>query len=135
MDRSGSIITRPMWDQPTTTARRTHRSQLAVPDASAGPSTSTSAANSRSETETGDGGDFDIDIGHDDGAPSPSLERQQHTDTGTIRVTHPRRAVGIISDMAAPAAAGAPGIDLPSGAYIINDEGVGVEDSSLARDQ
>ena len=84
------------------TARRTHRSRLVVPDASAGPSTSPSAANLRSETETEDHGDVDMDTSRNNGAPSPSPERQQHTDTGTIRVTHSRRAVGIILDMAAP---------------------------------
>ena len=122
MDRSGTIIARPAWDQPTTTAWQTHRSQLAVP--AAGPSTSTSAVNSRPETDTEDEGDVDMDTSRDDGAPSPLPERQQHTDTGTIRATHLRRAVGIVSDAAAPAAADAPGTDLLSDApIIINNEG------------
>ena len=49
-DRSGTIIARPVWDQPANVTRRAHRSRLNVPAASAGPSTSTSAANSRPET-------------------------------------------------------------------------------------
>ena len=132
MDRSGTIIARAAWDQPTT-----HQSQLAVPDVSAGPSTSTSVVNSRPETETKDDGDVDMDTSRDDGAPSPLPERQQHTDTGTIRATHSRRAVGIVSDAAAPAAVDAPGTDLPSDEHIIiNDEGVvrgvGVEDGIVS---
>ena len=133
-DRSGTIIARPVWDQPNNNTRRQHRSRLNVPDNSAGPSTSTSAANSRPETETEDDGDVDMDTSRDDNAPSPSPERQQ-TDTGTIRATHSRRAVGIVSDAAAPAAP--PGLDLPSDAHIIiNDEGVvpgvGVEDGIVS---
>ena len=104
--------------------------------ASAGPSTSTSAGNSRPETETEDNGDVDMDASRDHDAPSPSPERQ-HTDTGTIRATHSRRAVGIVTDTGAPAGPGATGIDLPSDAHIIiNDEGVvpgvGVEDGIVS---
>ncbi|KAI1786604.1 hypothetical protein LXA43DRAFT_1064977 [Ganoderma leucocontextum] len=135
-DRSGTIIARPVWDQPANTTRRTHRSRLNVPSASAGPSTSTSAANSRPETETEDDGDVDMDTSRDGDAPSPSPERQP-SDTGTIRTTHSRRAVGIVSDAGAPAAPGVTGIDLPSDAHIIiNDEGVvpgvGVEDGIVS---
>ncbi|TFK84270.1 hypothetical protein K466DRAFT_527585 [Polyporus arcularius HHB13444] len=131
-DRSGTIIARPVWDQPTATIRRPHRSRLAVPDASAGPSTSTSAANSRPETETEDDGDVDMDTSRDGDAPSPSPERQ--TDNGTIRATHSRRAVGIVTDATAPAANA--GLDMPSDAHIIiNDDGVtgvGVEDGIVS---
>ncbi|KAI0737115.1 hypothetical protein C8Q80DRAFT_1214800 [Daedaleopsis nitida] len=135
-DRSGTIIARPVWDQPANTTRRPHRSRLNVPAASAGPSTSTSAANSRPETETEDDGDVDMDTSRDDSAPSPSPERQP-SDTGTIRAAHSRRAVGIVTDTAGPAAPGATGIDLPSDAHIIiNDEGVvpgvGVEDGIVS---
>ncbi|EJF55994.1 hypothetical protein BD309DRAFT_973691 [Dichomitus squalens] len=135
-DRSGTIIARPVWDQPTNTIRRAHRSRLNVPAASAGPSTSTSAANSRPETETEDDGDVDMDASRDGDAPSPSPERQ-HTETGTIRATHSRRAVGIVSDAGAPTGPGTTGIDLPSDAHIIiNDEGVvpgvGVEDGIVS---
>ena len=136
-DRSGTIIARPVWDQPTNTNRRVHRFHLGTADASAGPSTSTSAANSRPDTETEDDGDVDMDTSRDDNAPSPSPERQ-HGDTGTIRATHSRRAVGIVSDAAAaPATVGPPGIDMPSGAHIIiNDDGVvpgvGVEDGIVS---
>ena len=135
-DRSGTIIARPVWDQPTTTTRRVHRFHLGTADASAGPSTSTSAANSRPETETEDDGDVDMDTSRDYNAPSPSPERQ-HGDTGTIRATHSRRAVGIVSDAAAPATVGPPGIDMPSDAHIIiNDDGVvpgvGVEDGIVS---
>ncbi len=135
-DRSGTILARPVWDQPANTTRRVHRSRLNVPNASAGPSTSTSAANSRPETETEDDGDVDMDTSRDGDAPSPSPERQP-SDTGTIRATHSRRAVGIVSDTGAPTAPGTTGIDLPSDAHIIiNDEGVvpgvGVEDGIVS---
>ena len=135
-DRSGTIIARPVWDQPANATRRAHRSRLNVPNASAGPSTSTSAANSRPETETEDDGDVDMDTSRDGDAPSPSPERQP-TDTGTIRATHSRRAVGIVTDTAAPAAPGTGGIDMPSDAHIIiNDDGVvpgvGVEDGIVS---
>ena len=135
-DRSGTILARPVWDQPATTTRRVHRSRLNVPNASAGPSTSTSAANSRPETETEDDGDVDMDTSRDGDAPSPSPERQ-HSETGTIRATHSRRAVGIVSDTGAPPPPGTTGIDLPSDAHIIiNDEGVvpgvGVEDGIVS---
>ncbi|KAI0350438.1 hypothetical protein OH77DRAFT_1431059 [Trametes cingulata] len=135
-DRSGTIIARPVWDQPTTTTRRPHRSRLNVPAASAGPSTSTSAANSRPETETEDDGDVDMDRESRDGdAPSPSPERQP-SDTGTIRATHSRRAVGIVTDAAGPAGPGA-SMDMNSDPHIvINDEGVvagvGVEDGIVS---
>ncbi|OJT07817.1 MYND-type zinc finger protein samB [Trametes pubescens] len=139
-DRSGTIIARPVWDQPTNAgganARRPHRSRLNVPAASAGPSTSTSAANSRPETETEDDGDVDMDRESRDGdAPSPSPERQP-TDTGTIRATHSRRAVGIVTDAAGPAGPGA-SMDMNSDPHIvINDEGVvtgvGVEDGIVS---
>ncbi|KAH9937923.1 uncharacterized protein BXZ73DRAFT_76542 [Epithele typhae] len=138
-DRSGTILAQPVWDQPANTARRAHRARP-VQDNSAGPSTSTSAANSRPETETeddGDGdGDVDMDTSRDDNNPSPSPERQQN-DGGTIRTAHSRRAVGIVSDAAAPTTVGQPGIDIPSDAHIIiNDEGgvpgVGVEDGLVS---
>ncbi|KAI0364252.1 hypothetical protein BV20DRAFT_974684 [Pilatotrama ljubarskyi] len=135
-DRSGTIIARPVWDQPTNTTRRPHRSRLNVPAASAGPSTSTSAANSRPETETEDDGDVDMDRDSRDGdAPSPSPERQP-SDTGTIRATHSRRAVGIVTDAAGPAGPGA-SMDMNSDPHIvINDEGVvtgvGVEDGIVS---
>ncbi|RPD69748.1 hypothetical protein L226DRAFT_493928 [Lentinus tigrinus ALCF2SS1-7] len=133
-DRSGTIIARPVWDQPMATTRRPHRSRLNVPNVSAGPSTSTSAANSRPETETEDDGDVDMDTSRDGDVPSPSPERQA-TDTGTIRATHSRRAVGIVSDTAATAAPA--GMDMASDAHIIiNDEGVvpgvGVEDGIVS---
>ncbi|OSC97825.1 hypothetical protein PYCCODRAFT_1454691 [Trametes coccinea BRFM310] len=136
-DRSGTIIARPVWDQPAANnTRRTHRSRLNVPAASAGPSTSTSAANSRPETETEDDGDVDMDRESRDGdAPSPSPERQP-SDTGTIRATHSRRAVGIVSDTAGPPGPGA-SMDMNSDPHIvINDEGVvtgvGVEDGIVS---
>ncbi|KAI0761553.1 hypothetical protein BD413DRAFT_456461, partial [Trametes elegans] len=141
-DRSGTIIARPIWDQPaTTTTRRPHRSRPIAPAASAGPSTSTSAANSRPETETEDDGDVDMDRSSRDGdAPSPSPERQladTAAGTGTIRAAHSRRAVGIVSDAAG--AAGGPGasMDMNSDPHIvINDDGVvtgvGVEDGIVS---
>ncbi|KAI0833894.1 hypothetical protein BC628DRAFT_1307478 [Trametes gibbosa] len=141
-DRSGTIIARPVWDQPTnttatnTTARRPHRSRLTVTAASAGPSTSTSAANSRPETETEDDGDVDMDRESRDGdEPSPSPERQP-SDTGTIRATHSRRAVGIVTDATGQAGPGA-SMDMNSDPHIvINDEGVvagvGVEDGIVS---
>ncbi|KAI0636363.1 hypothetical protein C8Q77DRAFT_1192172 [Trametes polyzona] len=142
-DRSGTIIARPVWDQPnnttaTTATRRPHRSsRLGVPAASAGPSTSTSAANSRPETETEDDGDVDMDRSSRDGdAPSPSPERQP-SDTGTIRATHSRRAVGIVTDTAGPPGPPGASMDMNSDPHIvINDEGVvagvGVEDGIVS---
>ena len=111
-DRSGTIIARPVCDQATVTVRWTHRSWLAVPDTSAGPSTWMSAANSRPETKAEDDGNVDMDTSCDDGVTPPSLERQQHTDTGTVRATYSRRAVGIVSD-AAPVAVVTPGLTSP----------------------
>ena len=79
-DRSGTIIARPVWDQPTNTNRRVHRFHLGTADASAAPSTSASAANSRPDTETEDDGDVDMDTSRDDNAPSPSPARQRERD-------------------------------------------------------
>ncbi|KAH9846298.1 hypothetical protein C2E23DRAFT_744391 [Lenzites betulinus] len=141
-DRSGTIIARPVWDQPTNTTattgtiRRAHRSRLTITAASPGPSTSTSAANSRPETETEDDGDVDMDRESRDGdEPSPSPERQP-SDAGTIRATHSRRAVGIVTDAAGAAGPGA-SMDMNSDPHIvINDEGVvagvGVEDGIVS---
>ncbi|KAI8995708.1 hypothetical protein BD414DRAFT_480355 [Trametes punicea] len=137
-DRSGTIIARPIWDQPpaNTNTRRPHRSRLNASASSAGPSTSTSAANSRPETETEDDGDVDMDREIRDGdAPSPSPDRQP-SDTGTIRATHSRRAVGIVSDTAGPPGPGV-SMDMNSDPHIvINDEGVvagvGVEDGIVS---
>ena len=77
-----------------------------------------------------------MDTSREGDAPSPSPERQL-SDNGTIRATHSRRAVGIVSDTGAPAAPGTTGIDLPSDAHIIiNDEGVvpgvGVEEGIVS---
>ena len=71
----------------------------------------------------------------DGDAPSPSPERQP-SDTGTIRATHSRRAVGIVTDAAGPAGPGA-SMDMNSDPHIvINDEGVvtgvGVEDGIVS---
>ena len=108
-DRSRTVIACPVWDQPTNTTRRIHRFHIGTADASAGPSTSTSAANSRPDTETEEGVDVNMDMSRDDNAPSPS-PKQQHRDTGTIRVTHSSRAVGIVSDATALATVGPLGL-------------------------
>ncbi len=146
-DRSGTIIARPVWDQTPTVGRgRTLRqpSRSAAPSASEGPSTTHSADNSRPDTETEDDGDVDMD--HDSmresdapvsGASSPE-RRDLSADAATIRAnaTHPRRAVGIVSD-AGPTATGA-SLDMNGDAHIIiNDQavavdGVGVEDGIVS---
>ncbi|OBZ72719.1 hypothetical protein A0H81_07350 [Grifola frondosa] len=116
-DRSGTIIARPIWDQPQ---RRAHRSRPTVQAASQGASTSTSAANSRPETETEDDGDVDMDraSSRDGDGSSPDPTRG---DNGTVRGA--RRAVGIVSDTTAPAAAGA-SLEMNTDAHIIiNDQG------------
>ena len=106
------------------------------------PSTSHSTDNSRPETETEDDGDVDMDITRDSDAPvsgaSSPERRNPSPDASTIRATttHPRRAVGIVSD-AGPAAAGA-SLDMNTDAHIIiNDqtvtvEGVGVADGIVS---
>ena len=141
-DRSGTIIARPVWDPaPTVTRGRTLRqpSRSAVPSTSEGPSTTHSADNSRAETETEDDGDVDMD--HDStresdapvsGASSPE-RRDLSADAGTIRATttHPRRAVGIVSDTG-PTATGA-SLDMTADAHIIiNDQTVAVEGVGVA---
>lgn len=139
-DRSGTVIARPVWDPApngtanTTHTRRSHRARPAMTDDSRGASTSTSADNSRPETETEDDGDVDMDR-----ESSPATERHDSTDTATIRASvHPRRAVGIVSDTAPAAQAGA-SLDMNTDAHIIiNDdqsvavEGVGVEDGIVS---
>lgn len=141
-DRSGTVIGRPVWDGPATaTVRGTHhRSRLAVPDESAGPSADTSADNSRPDTETEDDGDVDMDrdsAREVSGSPSP-----ERSDSGLATVRRAqrasvRRAVGIVTDGPAPDTAG-PSIDMNTDAHIIiNDqaaaEGVGgVEDGIVS---
>ena len=150
-DRSGTIIARPVWDQPppdATTGQsrrmsRTH-SRLQAPSASEGNSTTHSTDNSRPETETEDDGDVEME--HDgresdvpqSGASSPERQNPSPERQSTIRATgaHPRRAVGIVSD-ATPTATGAP-MELNADAHIIiNDQtvavdGVGVEDGLVS---
>lgn len=145
-DRSGTVIARPVWDQPpvptasTSHHRRTHRNvptRLSVPPStSEGPSTSNSTDTSRPETETEDDGDVDMedsmresDAPSVSGASTPERRNPSPETTGTIRAapTHSRRAVGIVSDTADGTGPGA-SIDLIADArVIINDQAVGVQ--------
>lgn len=136
-DRSGTIIARPVWDQTPTAARgRTLRqtSRSGAPAASEGPSATHSADTSRPDTETEDDGDIDMDhytMREADaavsGASSPE-RRDLSADAATVRATatHPRRAVGIVSDTV-QSAAGASMDMSPDAHIIINDQAVGVD--------
>ena len=84
---------------------------------------SNTSSRPNTDTDSEEDGDVDMDTGRDDG-PSPSPKRQ-HGDTGMIRAIHSHRAVDVVSDAAAPAIVGPPGIDMPSdGRMIIHDNGV-----------
>ena len=84
---------------------------------------SNTSSRPNTDTDSEEDGDVDMDTGRDDG-PSPSPKRQ-HGDTGMIRAIHSHRAVDVVSDAAAPAIVGPPGIDMPlDGRMIIHDNGV-----------
>lgn len=142
-DRSGTIIARPVWDQSSTQTTsghhrgRTLRARPSIPSASDAPSTSHSTDNSRPETETEDDGDVDMDITRDSDAPvsgaSSPERRNPSPDAPTVRgaATHPRRAVGIVSDTI-PTAVGA-SLDMNTDAHIIiSDQAVPVDGVDVA---
>ncbi|KAJ3501255.1 hypothetical protein NLJ89_g9422 [Agrocybe chaxingu] len=145
-DRSGTIIARPVWDQPATAAPRRARHRELPPESPSDVS--------RAETETEDDGDIDMDHSRDSrrlavdsdvasasASPSPerrSLNRTQHM---------ARRAVGIVSDEPAtgPEALQVSALGLDADAHIIINEGggvgvgdgveVGVEDGIVSLEQ
>jgi hypothetical protein len=150
-DRSGTIIARPIWDQPTTNATATvtrHRSHRGREHrdrdrtrASPSPSTDTS----RPDTETEDDGDVDMDRidrteidASTSASPSPERHPLQHA-----HLSLGRRAVGIVSD-APPAGPNGTAIqvNMNTDAHIIindaqgrvvgADGGVGVEDGIVS---
>ena len=125
-DRSGTVVARPIWDQPPTGPR--HRQHRARQQLTASPSGSTDP--SQPNTETEDDGDVDMDHGHNADRTSPSPGRHG------IQSHRTRRAVGIVSD-APPAAP----LEVNADAHIIiNDaqggvvggDGVGVEDGIVS---
>lgn len=141
-DRSGTIIARPVWDQVSTQATgghhrgRTSRARPPLPLASDAPTTSHSTDDSRPETETEDDGDIDMDVTRDSDAPvsgaSSPERRNASPDAPTVRgITHPRRAVGIVSDTVPPAAGAS--LDMNTDAHIIiSDQAVPVDGVDVA---
>lgn len=120
-ERSGTVVGRPIWDQPTAAPRhRAHRARQQFP---------VSPDTSQPNTETEDDGDVDMDHDHDaDDASSP--ERHAAPPQRT------RRAVGIVSDVP-PAAP----LDVNGDVHIIisdaqggvvGGDGVGVEDGIVS---
>ncbi|GJE85597.1 zinc finger MYND domain-containing protein [Phanerochaete sordida] len=142
-DRSGTIIARPVWDQTSTQATgghhrgRTLRARPSVAPASDVPTASHSTDNSRPDTETEDDGDIDMDVTRDSDAPvsgaSSPERRNPSPDASTVRdtATHPRRAVGIVSDTVPPAAGAS--LDMNTDAHIIiSDQAVPVDGVDVA---
>jgi hypothetical protein len=142
-DRSGTIIARPVWDQASNQTvtvphrGRTLRTRPSLPSGLNAPSASHSAGSSRPDTETEDDGDVDMDVTRDSdalisGASSPD-RRNSSPDASTVRqaTAHPRRAVGIVSDVVPPAAGAS--LDMNTDAHIIiNDEAVTVDGVGMA---
>lgn len=126
-DRSGTIIARPVWDEPPATVAR-HRTLR--PRAS--PSTDTS----RPDTETEDDGDGDGDVEMDSTDRNELNELSPSPDRRPRHLSH-RRAVGIVSDEPP-----APTLQVNTDAHIIindaqdgtvgEDGGVGVEDGIIS---
>lgn len=143
-DRSGTIIARPVWDQPAGTnpvalmpprGRRIRHREL--PPESPSPSTDAS----RAETETEDDGDGDIDmdrtadserIDSDVASASASPSPERHS-RNTPRHNMARRAVGIVSDepTAGPQTLQVGGLGLDTDAHIIINEPGGVGDGGV----
>lgn len=141
-DRSGTIIARPVWDQTPVQATNSHhrgrtvRARMSILPGSDAPSTSHSTDNSRPETETEDDGDVDMDVTRDSDAPVSGASSPERRDpspaASTIRATttHPRRAVGIVSDAGNTAGAS---LDMNNDAHIIiNDQTVAVDGVGMA---
>jgi hypothetical protein len=85
-DRSGTVIGRPEWETGTIRGRR-----VVIPEEQS-QSDENSADVSRADTETEDDGENDVDMDRSvaSGSNSPNPAR--------LAVTHPRRAVGIVTD-------------------------------------
>ncbi|KAH7907208.1 hypothetical protein BJ138DRAFT_988109, partial [Hygrophoropsis aurantiaca] len=142
-ERSGTIIARPIWDEPSAPdrhrSRRTRATTASPPD---------STDNSRPDTETEDDGDVDMDQSQDTDENDNSHEDEENGTVRTMRTRtqrlpsrsttltqRPRRAVGIISDVpdAAP-------LEVNTDAHIIINngqgggmgDGVGVEDGIVS---
>ncbi|KAF9230393.1 hypothetical protein BU15DRAFT_91118 [Melanogaster broomeanus] len=123
-ERSGTIIARPVWDEPTgahsTTRPRAPRTRARM---TISPDESTD--NSRPETETEDDGDADVDMDHshdtDDGATSSHATLTRAPRPATRSMTQrPRRAVGIVAD-----ATGTTPLEVNADAHIIINHGQG----------
>ncbi|KAH0833395.1 hypothetical protein J3R83DRAFT_12500 [Lanmaoa asiatica] len=122
-ERSGTIIARPMWDEPPganlTIRSRPLRTRTRIPTS---PDESTD--NSRPETETEDDGDADVDMDQsqdtDDTTASahPTLPRAPRPTRSMTQ--RPRRTVGIIAD--APETAP---LEVNADAHIIINHGQG----------
>ncbi|KIJ62936.1 hypothetical protein HYDPIDRAFT_168884 [Hydnomerulius pinastri MD-312] len=121
-ERSGTIIARPVWDEPSGTngtvrprPNRTRARMTASPDES--------TDNSRPETETEDDADADMDQSHDTDDAADSLRaplpRAPRAPTRSM-TQRPRRAVGIISDGVATAP-----LEMNTDAHIIIHHGQG----------
>ncbi|KAF9223218.1 hypothetical protein BS17DRAFT_781502 [Gyrodon lividus] len=121
-ERSGTLIARPIWDEPTGT-NGTIRPRLPRTRARMTASPDESTDNSRPETETEDDADVDMDQSHDtdDAVPSShtSLHRASRAPTRSM-TQRPRRAVGIIAD--APETAP---LEVNADAHIIINHGQG----------
>ena len=123
-ERSGTIIARPMWDEPLgthlTVRSRPLRTRTRIPTS---PDESTD--NSRPETETEDDGDADVDMdqSHDTDDTSASehvtFPRAPRPPTRSI-TQRPRRTVGVIADAPEPAP-----IEMNTDAHIIINHGQG----------
>ncbi|TFK39004.1 hypothetical protein BDQ12DRAFT_630131 [Crucibulum laeve] len=141
-DRSGTIIARPVWDQPpaphvhhhprasgSTATLQQSRSRRNRPSTSPSPSPIASANTSRPDTETEDDGDGDVEMDVEgDTSLDTTLDNSRMEDDSDSanpsprRIPHPhmalgRRAVGIVSDD--PAAENLDG----DAHIIINEEG------------
>lgn len=123
-ERSGTIIARPMWDEPPG-ANLTLRSRPLRPRTRMPTSPDESTDNSRPETETEDDGDADVDMDQsqdtDDttGSVHATLPRAPRAPTRSM-TQRPRRTVGIIADAPQTAA-----LEVNADAHIIINHGQG----------
>lgn len=124
-ERSGTIIARPLWDEPpganlTLRSRPLRSNRTRIPTS---PDESTD--NSRPETETEDDGDADVDMDQsqdtDDTTPSAhvTLPRAPRAQARSM-TQRPRRTVGIIADVP-----GAAPLEVNADAHIIINHGQG----------